>query len=130
MKRCFSKLPGGNRLVNFQDRRLNFRKGMVIMGLIGVMKLEFERDIPVFRGKNWFERAALRREAQYKDPWLIWVSVFVGLLTFVPIFLFLHWFVRFYTHLSFAAFYILYFVLAIPINALLRALFVTPRIRR
>jgi hypothetical protein len=97
--------------------------------LLSFMKLEFERNIPAFKGKSWFERVALRRQAQYKDPRIFWISGLVGILTFASVFLFMEWFVpRF--HLSLAVFCLLYFVLAFPIIILLRALLVTPRIRR
>jgi hypothetical protein len=95
------------------------------------MKFEREKDIPAFKGKNWRERMALRYAARGRDPYIAWISTLIGIISFVPSFLLARWVgPRFFPHHWYTAFVVIYLVLAYSILYSLKALFVTPRIRK
>lgn len=49
------------------------------------MKFEREKDIPVFKGKNWREKAALLNQAEKRDPWILRLRVFRPFCFFSPV---------------------------------------------
>ena len=94
------------------------------------MKLEWERDIPAFKGKTWRERIALRDRAKDLDHWIIWIQILVC-IPYAPILVLSHELAaRFFPHRPTTAFVVIYAALGYPIFTLLYALFVTPRIRK
>ena len=95
------------------------------------MKLEREKDIPAFKGKTWQERVALRDRAKERDHSIIWRQILIFVFAITPILPLSHWLaVQFFPHRAFTAFVVIYLILAYPVFAFLRALFITPRIRK
>jgi fatty acid desaturase len=91
------------------------------------MKLERERDIPAFQGKNWRERVVLRHQAEERDPWILRLRLLIYFLCFMPTLSLAAWlgFGR-----SWLALFVICMVFSLPVSILLEAMFVTPRIRR
>src|SRR4051812_26844237 len=90
------------------------------------MKLEREKDIPAFRGKNWRERAALRREAIRNDNSIRWLSFLCSILCFCfsPILIWIG------VHSSLLLLMGVYLILAALFTWLFYCAFITPRVRR
>lgn len=97
------------------------------------MKLERERDIPVFKGKTWREQIALRDRAKIRDNSIIWLEL-SSVLLMAPIILFCDWLRDFIpVHGSVWAHIVFIFLgagIGAPALIVFRSLFITPKIRR
>jgi hypothetical protein len=91
------------------------------------MKLERERDIPAFKGKGWRERLTLRNQASERDPGILRLQLLIYLLCFLPPLALPAWLG---SRVSSLALFAIYMAFSVPLSILLRALFITPRIRR
>jgi hypothetical protein len=94
------------------------------------MRFEREKSIPALRGADWSGRIALRREAEKRDPAIRWIS-YAGVPLWVLLLVIsnrlLLWLAPSAGLLSWGA---LYFAMAIPLQFVLKGLFITPRVRR
>ena len=100
------------------------------LGGLRFMKLERERDIPVFKGTTWRQRKVLRRQAKERDHSIIHIQCLSGLLA-APVLAVSHWLVSEYVpHPSFLMYFGIYMVFAYPLFSLFNSLFIIPRIRK
>jgi polyferredoxin len=95
------------------------------------MKLERERDIVAFKGKNWREKSVLRAKAEERDPWILRLKMLKYFLVFMPIWSLSMWLVsQFFPHFPFLATLTTLIIVGWPIDMVLYALLIVPRIRR
>jgi hypothetical protein len=93
------------------------------------MKLERERDIPAFKGKNWREKIALRRAAEEFDPWILRLKMLIYFLVYVPIMYLSIWLAyRYFPHFRFLAAMAIVIALGLPISMVFYSLLIVPRI--
>jgi hypothetical protein len=95
------------------------------------MKLERERDIPAFKGKNWRERMILRNQAEERDPMILRLRFLNYFLIVMPILDLSQWLGdSFFPHSRLLASIVIYVVFGLPIFMLFYSLCIIPRIRK
>jgi hypothetical protein len=95
------------------------------------MKFEREKDIAAFKGKNWREKWSLRNKADARDPWIPRLRMLIYFFVIAPAMAFSCFFAdRFFPHYQFLAAVAIFVVVGLPINMMLHAFFIVPRIRK
>ena len=95
-----------------------------------LMRLECERHIPAFKGKNWRERWVLRNQAENRDPWILRLKVFRVILIYMPTFTLVFCLgQRFFPNQLWQV-YFGFLVLLLPLDMLFFSRYIIPRIRK
>ncbi len=95
------------------------------------MRLEREKNIAAFRGKNWREKWALRNQAQERDPWILRLKMLRVFLVWMPILALSTWLTdQFFSHFQFLATFSFIIIFGLPIDMVFYSLLIVPRIRK